>query len=68
MNPTPFHPLTNKKIGDRVKIPKNPLDESLGFDYGTIHHISPSDDLCVVWDHKTPFLARRTSTLCCILV
>lgn len=64
----PFHPLTTKKIGDRVKIPKNSLDESLGFDYGTIHHVGPSDDLTVFWDHKTPFLAQHTSTRCCILI
>lgn len=63
----PFHPLTTKKARDRVKIPKNVLDESLGYDYGTVQRVGSDDRLYVVWDEKTPHLARRTSTLCAIL-
>lgn len=32
----PFHPLTEKKAGCRVKIARHPADESRGFIFGTV--------------------------------
>jgi hypothetical protein len=49
----PFHPLTLKRVGDRVKVPKFPTDESRGYDYGILMQ-GPSNYLYVYWDEKLP--------------
>ena len=50
-NPPPFHPLTTKRVGDRVKVPRCYTDESNGFFYGTIIEMR-NGDARVSWDIK----------------
>jgi hypothetical protein len=64
----PRHPLRTKVVGDRVKIPKFPTDESRGYDYGTVFAIGSSDNLYVLWDKSLPYLARRTDIRCAIVI
>lgn len=64
----PFHKLHKKKLGDRVKIPRHPADESRGYHYGTVingcrHFDGPTFDLTgkgliVEWDEDIPFLGK----------
>jgi hypothetical protein len=64
----PFHPQTTKMIGDRVKMPRHPADESRGWYYGTVFHQAPSDRLKVRWDEDIPYCSRITDTYIAILV
>lgn len=51
MNEIPFHPLTAKVQGQRVKIAKFATDESRGFYYGTASNNGSGEQrVCVRWD------------------
>jgi hypothetical protein len=73
----PRHPLRMKFIGDRVKLPRFPTDESRGYYYGTIIHgrrISDDEflpggkDLVVEWDEHVPFLGKYSEPIVAISV
>ena len=55
----PFHPLTVKKEGDRVKMLRHPADESRGYYYGTVIPIPMHDYLKVRWDEKHSISVAR---------
>ena len=66
-----------KFIGDRVKIPRFPADESRGYYHGTIvqgrrifddeFRFEPgSKDLVVEWDERVPFLGKYSETIVAI--
>lgn len=52
----PFHKLTPKQPGQRVKIPRFATDESRGYVHGTV---LPSGS--VEWDEYIPYLGKVTS-------
>lgn len=65
----PFHKFQNKRLGDRVKIPRHALDESRGYYYGTVingrrtfgewHEFELiGKGLIVEWDENIPFLGK----------
>lgn len=60
MNKPPFHPFTEKKLKDRVKISKLPLDESKGFFFGSVVAIGirtqyTNRGIRIAWDLPVPF-------------
>lgn len=59
----PFHPMTTKKIGDRVKVPRFATDETRGYHYGTVEHRPLRDELIVVWDQPIPYMGSKYSTI-----
>lgn len=63
-----FHPYTTKQEGDRVKIPRHPLDESRGYYFGTVIHRPPSDHFLVQWDEDIPYLPNPSFTTPAILI
>jgi hypothetical protein len=74
MNP-PLHKCRPKVLGDRVKIPRHPADESRGFHYGTIIHgrklfdgefIPEGPGLIVEWDEHIPYLGSYSDTFVAI--
>jgi hypothetical protein len=64
----PFHQLTTKKEGDRVKILRHPADESRGWYYGTVFHQALTDSLRVRWDEDIPFCSKVTDINIAIIV
>jgi hypothetical protein len=63
-----YHPMTTKKIGDRVKVPKHPADYSRGYFFGTVIHRGPSDNLLVQWDENIPYMSNPGPLMPAILV
>jgi hypothetical protein len=72
----PFHKFHKKKLGDRVKIPRHPTDESRGYYYGTVirgrfifdlgQFVPGGKELIVEWDEPVPFLGKYSGTMVAI--
>jgi hypothetical protein len=68
----PFHPFRVKLLGDRVKIPRFPTDESRGYYHGTVIRgrilsdrvllLENGDDLIVEWNEPVPYLGKYSAT------
>lgn len=62
MNTPPFHPFTEKQVGDAVKIARNPLDESKGFVFGRVTNTEVEMPytrrlgILVTWEEIIPYL------------
>jgi hypothetical protein len=70
-----FHKFRPKLVGDRVKIPRYPTDESRGYYHGTVvfGRITPfgtvtpgGNTLIVEWDEPVPYLGRYSDTIVAI--
>ena len=74
MSPPTFHQFRPKLVGDRVKIPRFPTDESRGYYYGTtifgrrvLDGFVPGGDTFIVeWDEPIPYLGHYSETVVAI--
>jgi hypothetical protein len=71
MTSPPFHKFRPKLVGDRVKIPRYPTDESRGYYYGTVifgrrtfeGFMPGGNELIVEWDEAVPYLGKYSATI-----